>query len=308
MMKHPIFTTCRALQRLLPLCVLALVVCACSREEGPLPSAPARSAPWPATGPSATADSVTASQFRVEANSYVSFEVSRRKAKNIEGVVRVVEGELTIDLDNLQRSRGNFRFDLGSIELKPLADAGPPNHESALIHNWLDIGSSRPEVVRERLRWARYEVTGISALSAPSASRGASAQKAGETKRRDAAALDTADLPSLDRRSVTLRALGNLELHSYRVSMPIDLRVTFEFPEGPGAVDAVSGIEIETTKPFNVSLRAHDVRARDTLGHALSNDEAAPFSNLSSVARVSVKLRAKAAGRRRLSPPKAQTH
>src|SRR5262249_4454344 len=134
--------------------------------------------------------------------------------------------------------------------------------------NWLDLGSSRPEAERERLRWARFE---IKSVSSPSGARGlheghrARVEPSADAGR-PAPALLSADasvagggtIPEV--RSLALDASGDLTVHGIRTQQTVGLRVDAYYP-GPATPGMrPERIVIRTRRPFVVPLDVHDIK------------------------------------------------
>src|SRR6185436_10629193 len=129
-----------------PLCV-ALLLVACRAE----PPTPKRTEPWAAAPPSAAAVRA-ATQFRIEPRCEASISLNgpQRQAR---GRLRVARGELSIDLDDLVRSRGHVALDVGSLAMDDTkehrdrrdagpteASASPTRRYAAQALDWLDLG------------------------------------------------------------------------------------------------------------------------------------------------------------------------
>jgi hypothetical protein len=187
----------------------------------------------------------------------------------------VVTGTLTVDLLDLTRTRGTIRADVASIEIGTADDTGDQRRESAEARNWLDVGSSQPEAVRERRRWAEFVIREIQQPSAPAAHAG----------RRLPGGAGTSEL-----REVTCRAVGDLTLHGYRVATTADLRVRFTYPRASDPSLRPTRVEVETRTPVLVSLAVHDIRPRDASGVLLALDAKLVGSRVAREARVALRL------------------
>jgi hypothetical protein len=247
----------RRLVRRTPLRLVPLVLFACSRAQPPPPE---RTEPWPAPATSSRgAPAGHHTRYVIEPRANVRFELPAREATP-SGVFRVARGELEVDLAALARSRGFIEIDVASVQLEAeQRELALGYTEQAL--SWLDVGASRPEAARERLRWARFTLRSIQTTSA---------QAAWEGVRVDAGLADTAT-PG-EERAVTLRAVGDFELHGYRVERSLEVRVTFTYPS-PAAPSATPvGLAIETREPFDVELAVHAIEPRDPQGRLVAAD------------------------------------
>jgi hypothetical protein len=165
-----------------------------------------------------------------------------------------VRGTLVVDLLNLKRTRGNLDVDLASIVMQGDPDASAPEVTSR-AHDWLDVGASRPEALRERMRWARFTVLRIERASADAAHAG-----------KPSALPDAAPGPGGEAREVDVVAAGELELHAHRVERTVSLRVTFVYAGSASAERDPERIVVRTTRPVTIALRTHDIQPRDPHG------------------------------------------
>jgi polyisoprenoid-binding protein YceI len=193
--------------------------------------------------------------YRVADESSVSFALETRSTK-INGRFRVVRGQFDIDLLDLAASRGTLRVDLGSIGVE--GDAGTSPEHGAEALNWLDLGSSRPEVERERLRWASFEVDELESPSAASAHGGAGV----------AARVDAGDGET---RRVTFTATGRLSLHDRRAEYELSAEAHFHY-DGPADPERRPRISIELRRPMSVRLDTFDVKPRDAHGVLIAGE------------------------------------
>ena len=194
---------------------------ACSRAD-PLP-APARTEPWLAQAsgaPSAKSPSELV-RFVVQPLGRAALSLATRTTTP-RGALRVARGTLEVDLYDLARTRGSVELDLGSVAMEA-DELEPRRRYTAQALNWLDIGPSRPEAERERLRWARFTIRSISALSASAAHEGRRMQREPAI---DAATaeLDAQGPPSArsETRAVSLSASGELTVHGVRIQNTAD--------------------------------------------------------------------------------------
>lgn len=235
----------RALFWLLPLCLLG-----CSKQEESKPTAP-----WLATAsasaPTLRARYVIAERCRAEVE-------LRAKEANRRGAFRVCRGELDVDLLDLARTRGTLSIDVASIEMAGEGDAGRSDEDTQRAQNWLDVGASRPEAERERLRWATFTLGSIENASAPAAHAG----------KREATAEPQieGDAGSAERRNVTFTAKGSLELHGVRVEVELPVRASFHYSGKASAELVPERVSVESRRPLTVALGSHDIKPRDAAG------------------------------------------
>lgn len=243
------------------LLVASLALAACSKKEPPPPE---RKEPWLANPPDASA--ALRAQYVIRERCEAKVEL-RAKEQTPRGAFRVCRGELDVNLSDLARSTGTLAVDVASIEIRGEGDAGRSDEQSQEAQNWLDVGASRPEAERERLRWAVFTITGLSDASSTSA-------HAGRRERAEPEAEEPAELPEDDagaarrseRRTVTLTARGHLLLHRVRVDVEVPIRVAFHYKDR-ATPEAVPGeLSLTTRRPLVVSLGAHDIKPRDSAG------------------------------------------
>lgn len=240
---------------------LALALDACSKPEPPPVE---RKEPWLANPPDARAALLV--KYVVSERCEAKVELKAKEATP-RGTFRVCRGELEVNLTDLTASRGTLAVDVASIELKGDGDAGRSEERTQDAQNWLDVGASRPEADRERLRWAVFTITSLTDASSPSA-------HAGRRERAEPDAEEPAALPEDDagaerraeRRSVTLTARGHLLLHRVRVDVEVPIRIAFHYGERATADAVPERLALTTRRPVVVSLAAHDIKPRDSSG------------------------------------------
>jgi hypothetical protein len=270
---------------------LALVTAAlhgCSRRE---PPPPPRTEPWPATPPAAERPTARHT-FELGPGGSARFEVPGREARWT-GELRVARGQLAVDLMRLQGTQGTVEFDLASARVLG-SDGTEDRQASAEAQSWFDVGPSRPEALRERLRWARFTLRNVRNPSAVAAHEGRVVRRgtlpplggADEPSARGGAAgMDTREI-----REVTADAEGQLLLHGYQVDVGVRLRIAFEYavPATAGAVP--ERLRIETVRAFPVSLAAHDIVPRSGSGGPVNGTQPLLGKHPGREARVSVQL------------------
>lgn len=237
---------------------LGLVALACKREEPP----PERKEPWLAHPPDAA--STVRAKYTVGGRCDAKVELKGKEA-TVRGAFRVCRGELDVHLTDLARSRGSLAVDVGSIEMLGDGDAGRSDELTQEAQNWLDVGASRPEAERERMRWANLTITGIRDPSSATAHGGRRERAAPEDE--ESVALPEEDAGAKrEQRSVALTLTGQLLLHKVRVDVEVPVRVTFHYG-GAATSDATpERLSITTRRPLLVSLAAHDIKPRDSAG------------------------------------------
>jgi hypothetical protein len=244
-----------------------LCVCACALALGCSKKEPAetqRKAPWPATPPDAAR--ALAAHYVVAERCSVPVRLEAKEA-TIRGTFRVCRGELDVDLLDLTRTKARLSVDLGSIEmLGEGPDAGRSDELSREAQNWLDLGSSRPEAERERLRWAIFELTAIEEPSTTAAHSG-KLEKGSEPGAPAAPEDEDAGSASKnERRVVTMNARGSLRVHDVQVDVTIPLRAVFHFAGSANASAVPTEVSLRARRAVAVSLLTHDIKPRDASG------------------------------------------
>lgn len=242
--------------------VLLALPMGCSKSE-PQESTP--QAPWRAQ-PAKAAASLPA-RFKAQERCQAAVELRAKEAKP-RGTFRVCRGELEVDLLDLEKSKGKISIDVASIEMLEDGDGGRSDESTRQAQNWLDVGASRPEAERERLRWATFTLTAVEDLSSTSAHKGKVIKL--ET---DASAVEDASpeedaeaTPSLQARAVTFTAKGYLVLHGVRVETSVPMRAVFHYARSAGADQVPARLTLESRRPLAISLRVHDIKPRDASG------------------------------------------
>jgi len=267
-----------------PLVALVLLGCSKSQPDERQPSAPWRAAP------SASAPTLAA-RYRVEDRCRASVELRAREASP-RGSFRVCRGELDVNLLDLERTRGTLAIDLASIEMTAdTADGGRSDEATQRAQSWMDVGASRPEAERERLRWATFTLSSIENASSSAAHTGKRESKPNETP----AVESDAGVARGERRVVKLTAKGTLLLHGVRVELDAPLLVAFDYASKAGADVAPESIQVDTRRALRVTLATHDIKPRDSAGVFQAQDMKLFGRQVGREARVDVSLTLKPA-------------
>lgn len=243
------------------LVLVALFALGCSKKE---PEPVERKEPWLAKPPDASA--AVRAKFTVSDRCEAKVEL-KAKEGTPRGAFRVCRGELDLNLSDLTDSRGTLAVDVASIEIRGEGDAGRSDEQTQEAQNWLDVGASRPEAERERLRWATFTLTGIADASSAAAHSGRRERVEPEADEAPSPSDDDAGPPSAaERRSVSMTARGQLLLHRVRIDVEVPIRIRFHY-SGRATADAVpEKLALTTRRPVVVSLAAHDIKPRDAAG------------------------------------------
>ena len=267
-----------------------IVLAACSKPEPP----PERTEPWPAHPPE-EAKPTPKTGFALSRESRATVSLRARETK-LRGEIRVIEGQLDVDLLHLNGTRGTVRVDVGSILLRANDETETDRDRTSEARNWLDLGSSQPEAVRARRRWAEFVISEISEVSAEAAHEGKIARRGQPAPLVDTpgdGAGDTADAaatPVDEIRRVTLVALGALTFHEFRVEHRARLRADFHYPATATAMATPTRIVVETRSPLVVPLAAHDIKPRDASGTFVAEGTKLLGTKVGPDARVSLRL------------------
>jgi hypothetical protein len=199
----------------------------------------------------------------------------------------VCRGELDVNLLDLEKTRGTIAIDLASVEVTAdTVDGGRSDEATQRAQSWMDVGASRPEAERERLRWATFTLSTIENTSSPSAHRGKL-----ESKPSNAPSVETdAGVERGEQRVVKLTAKGSLLLHGVRVELSVPMRVTFDYASKAGAEVTPESIHLETRRALRVTLATHDIKPRDSAGVFQSQDMKLFGRQVGREARVDVSL------------------
>jgi hypothetical protein len=248
--------------------LLCAAACACSKSE---PAPAKRTAPWPAREqPEAAPVRAAITRFAIDATTVTRFEL-KAPVKTPRGSLRVARGELEVDLLDLARTRGSVGIDVASALMEG-EDPEQAREDTRSAHNWLDVGASRPEAERERLRWATFTILGLEKLSAEAAHEGQTVKALAADGGNRLEALDFTEAGAREVRAVTFTARGHLLLHGFRVDQTADLRALFLYAAvaAPGA--RPERLIIQTRWPLVVSLKAHDIKPRNDIGVFVAQD------------------------------------
>ncbi len=249
----------RAARWLLPIAIATATASnACEKKQPPPPE---RTEPWPAQATSAEAEERIVAKYQIAPGSKTTVAANTRKQKN-EGVISVVRGNLDVDLLDLSKTRGSIAVDVASIRMTSNEEPEQNVEHTQRAQNWLHVGASRPEALREKHRWAKFEIRSIESLSEAAAYRGKLQKKA----RPAPDAGDASVSPNLEVRRITLTAIGDLELNSARVEASAKLSAEFHYEDGASFDARPELIVIKSRSPVRVSLAAHDITPRVPMG------------------------------------------
>lgn len=156
-----------------------------------------------------------------------------------------VSGDLYLDLSDITKSNGFVKVDLDKLALyqskrktehDKFSDEKKNDRQNEHMRTWLQISDDAPKEVREANRYVEFRLDKVDSATHKSVL----AMKGNERK-------------------VTLEVTGDFRLHGRKVKKDAKLEATFKF-----AGDKPVGVHVETKKPVQVSLEAHDIKPRET--------------------------------------------
>ncbi len=273
---------------------LTLAACAglaaCSKPEPP----PERTEPWLAQPPE-TIKPTPKAHYTLSKDSRASVSLRARDAR-LTGEIRLIEGQLEVDLLRLDRTRGTVRVDVGAILMGDSEEPEANRDQTSEARNWLDLGSNRPESVRARRRWARFVISEIPEVSDEAAHEGKVSRRGRPAPLVDSPGVSAggaggeAAAPVSEVRRVTLVAVGALTFHGFRVEHTARLRAEFHYPAAATATTTPTRIVVETRSPLIVPLAAHDIKPRDASGTFVAEGTKLLGTKVGRDARVSLRL------------------
>jgi hypothetical protein len=244
-------------QRWLTACVAVLLLSGCSRAQessqmDPEARTPQAHPPLPA--------------YAWAPDSQVAFRLTARGV-NLEGTVRGVRGNITIDPADLSRTRGFVELDLDTLEIFELHPDGSRGTSHAReAKAWLGLGATAPN--HEKLRFARFDLLRIDRPSARSPAEGQPvARKASFTGDPKLHAPSTAaSAPEVETLRVRGTAIGELTLHGFRIARSVELELHFSYRAPRGPSSQAFEVTVAQSKPFWLALAAHEIEPRTAEG------------------------------------------
>jgi len=283
-----------------------LLAGACDKE--PKQPVDERTEPWPAPAASTrgSAQKRVQHDYVLASKQKLSFRLKTR-SNSIEGEFPLVKGSLSVDLMNLKHSEAKLSIDLTAVRIA--AEAERENRDYSMrAQNWLNLGSSQPEAVRARRRWATFLVEEIrttqvdaahearvdkkltrAAQAPPVADAGADAESPDATDPNSTDDGDTS-LPIEEVRVARADLVGSLTLNQRKVTQPYSVRLQFHYPAKATPGVPPSRIVVETRRAIRIPLSQHDIEPRNAEGQLLSQDLKLLGDQVGSVAQVSFSL------------------
>ncbi len=209
------------------------------------------------------------------AMSTVKFEIPA-PLETTRGQIDRVKGTVHVDFDHPEKTTGTIQADLTAVKVSTFSDEDKNKTQAGHMINWFEAGDNVTKEIREKNRWATFEIKKVLKVNPPSFQKSVAVQdEIGKAH------------------SIRLTAEGDFTVHGITKSKVVDLSlVIYEVtPGGNRYQEAKYVMLIRTQKPFEVSLKEHDVKPRDTAGKFLSSALSVVGLKLSDTALVSLDLR-----------------
>lgn len=188
-----------------------------------------------------------------------------------------VRGRLTVDLENPAKTRGQVKVDLLNLASFSFADPKKNATQTEHMKNWFEIGPDVSAPLREKNRWAIFDIKKITRV--------------------EPASLQSS--PAFDDEigrghAFKLTAEGNFTLHGITKPKTADLDVIlYDVKKGGARYQGAKRILLMRSRsPLHVSLKEHEVHPRDATGKFLAGALSAVGLKISDDAQVSLDLRA----------------
>lgn len=203
---------------------------------------PAVSAPLPASPTSRlTIPGPTASRLTVGGGK-ARFLIDAPLEK-IRGGSDVIDGWIDARWPRLEEASGEVRVKLTELKTETFDDAAKNESQTEHARNWMEVGPESPPASKATFEYARFRLKSIEVLGA----------KPDEVPEQNGA------------RSFDVRAAGDLELHGVTAPQRVIMKLRVA-----GPITAPTVVHVETATPFDVSLKIHDIKPRDTVGKFLN--------------------------------------
>lgn len=230
--------------------------------------APSASASVAAMAASAPAESAAAGEIaskRLEVRRGRSSFLIDAPLEKIKGASDEAKGWIDVDATDLKRSRGELSMRLTTLRTSTFDDEKKNAGQTGHARNWLEVGDESPAASKAAHEYARFRLQSL------------------ETDTPSLAAAPEHD----GKRTVRLRAIGDVSVHGVTVSRTVPLVAEFE-----GPATAPTAVSVRSEAPFDVSLKQHDVKPRDTIGKFLDGALEKVGKKIDDRVQVSVEFRA----------------
>jgi hypothetical protein len=191
-------------------------------------------APAPPAGPRTL-------RFAIDVASKTTIDMPAPK-EHIRAETSAAAGDVTIDLGDLGKTRGQVKVDLATLSTHTFDNATKDKSQTEHAHNWLEAGDLVSPEIKETNRWAIFSIREVNELTIS-----------------DLSKVPVTHVGVEDVRSVLAIAKGDFFLHGHQV--------VFHYATGEASTAmAPTKLEIRTKAPIHVVLADHDVKPRDNLG------------------------------------------
>lgn len=256
------------LTHLLLWCLSAGAMSACDQSDHE--RAPVRTEPWRRDQGGDPTKKAHTFKYRIEPGAQLDVALPTRRALP-HGTFKQVQGELVIDVDQLQFLKGHVEVDLSSLHmddgltLPPIESTKLDASLYALLtsetwtthaQNWLGLGTLVLPV--ERATSARFVIESAKDLSHPRAHMGAS-----RLLPPDRASYKHA-------RVIHASAVGSLTLRHRTVARTLDVVATFYYNTKASSDATPQALDVQIRGKWDVPIAEYDVRPRDAAGHEQS--------------------------------------
>jgi polyisoprenoid-binding protein YceI len=221
-----------------------LLLAACSKDP---PAPAAGSPPSPATSASAPPKASAGEAPR----SGVELKISRGKStflidaplEKIKGQAEESKGKLSLDPADLSRTRGEVSFRLTSLKTTTFGDADKDSSQTDHARNWMQVGAESKAEDKAKYEWATFTITSVEVIPT----------KLQEAKEESGA------------RVVKGKVSGDFTLHGVTSKKTLAFTATLQGPP-----ERPTRLTLKTEAPFEVSLKEHDIKPRDSVGSFLN--------------------------------------
>ncbi|QQR81814.1 MAG: YceI family protein [Deltaproteobacteria bacterium] len=205
----------------------------------------------------------------------VKFEIPA-PLETTRGQIDKIKGNINIDFDHPEKTTGIIQADLSSVKVSTFSDDEKNKTQGEHMVNWFEVGPDVDKEKREQNRWASFQIKKIVRLS-PS------------TFKESVVVQDEIGKAH----TFQLTALGDFTIHGMTKpkTVTLDLTLYEVAPNNKRYPEAKYVMLIRTQKPFEVSLKEHDIKPRDTTGKFLSSALSVVGLKISDTALVSLDLR-----------------
>jgi hypothetical protein len=215
--------------------------CACGKREDPATLAPSATTLASSQAPASSA----LWHYTIDPASRTHVDLPGLQER-IRGDTSAAEGTLDVDGDDLTKSRGTARVDLMTFTTNTFGN-DEDKTQTKHARTWLEVQVGGR--TNEAMRWAGFAIRSIDGIAETNLARVPSVREGGE-----------------DLRRVAMTVHGDLLVHGHAAPKDGAVDVVFHYPAGAPPASKPVRVEIDSTSPFRVVLKEHDVRPRDPAG------------------------------------------